>query len=99
MKRPTHGSSDTVDERAPSGTTGNEALPDSAVLQNTRIPAPTLPERHHAGSNPSGSAPAPQYQYRVIPPTSPRSRVTLPPRVLTIEELVYRRLLPLNKAD
>ena len=30
--------------------------------------------------------PLPQYQYRVVPPTSPQTRAMLPPRVLTIAE-------------
>ncbi|CAD6564524.1 MAG: hypothetical protein TREMPRED_005402 [Tremellales sp. Tagirdzhanova-0007] len=55
---------------------GREEVTSSIETESSPIPPPPL----------LPPPPPPRYQYRVVPPTSPRTRAMLPPRVLTIAE-------------
>ena len=67
-----------------------EENPSSIPIQKTKTKTETQQDITISPSLPQSAQPSTQYQYRVIPPTSPRTRSMLPPRVLTIAEWVSK---------
>lgn len=86
---------DLNDETEGGGSSSRRVANLPSMSSPSPLPATSTSTSTSKPAESSQPQPPSQYQFRVIPPTSPRTRMMLPPKVLTIEESI----LPTAPAD